>query len=164
VGQVWMKRGANFYLLDQWRDRVDFTGTMSAVVTMTGKHPHATAKLVEDAANGPAIISMLQSKIAGIIAVPAKGSKLARAQAVTPLIEAGNVYLPEPSTHPWVHDFMEECAAFKGVDREVNDQVDAMTQGLSWLNELNYHVPEMDIESGSFVDDASNENFVGGFV
>lgn len=160
VGQVWKKRGANFYLIDQYRARVDFTGTISAVLGMTGKHIESTAKLVEEKANGPAIISALQNKISGIIPINPQGSKLARCQAVAPIVEAGNVYLPDPIANPWVHDFIEECAAFRGGDGEYNDQVDAMSQALLWMNELNYHVPEMDMEEGSFIGD---DQAVGGF-
>jgi len=56
------------------------------------------------------------------------GGKIARAAAVSPLIEAGNVYLPHPSYAHWVNDFVEECAAFPNGAHD--DQVDAMTQAL----------------------------------
>jgi predicted phage terminase large subunit-like protein len=56
------------------------------------------------------------------------GGKIARAAAVSPLIEAGNVYLPHPAYAPWVNDFIEECAAFPNGAHD--DQVDAMTQAL----------------------------------
>ena len=51
---------------------------------------------------------------------------MARAAAISPLIEAGNVYLPHPLYAPWVNDFIEECAAFPNGAHD--DQVDAMTQ------------------------------------
>jgi predicted phage terminase large subunit-like protein len=54
--------------------------------------------------------------------------KVARAMAVSPLIEAGNVYLPHPLYAPWVNDVIEECAAFPNGAHD--DQVDAMTQAL----------------------------------
>ena len=57
-----------------------------------------------------------------------EGGKVARAAAVSPLIEAGNVYLPHPDYAPWVGDFIEECAAFPNGAHD--DQVDAMTQAL----------------------------------
>jgi predicted phage terminase large subunit-like protein len=57
-----------------------------------------------------------------------EGGKVARAAAVSPLIEAGNVYLPHPQFMPWVNDFIEECAAFPNGAHD--DQVDAMTQAL----------------------------------
>ena len=53
---------------------------------------------------------------------------MARARAVSPLIEAGNVYLPRPQIAPWVNNFIEECAAFPNGAHD--DQVDAMTQAL----------------------------------
>src|SRR6185369_7597794 len=112
----------------QVRDRMDFPATVKAIESLSAKHPAAVAKLVEDKANGPAVISTLKSKISGLIAVEPRGSKEARASAVSPAIEAGNVFLPAPSAAPWVHDFIEECAAFpKGAN---DDQVDAMTQAL----------------------------------
>jgi len=57
-----------------------------------------------------------------------KAGRVARAAAVSPLIEAGNIYLPHPSWAPWVNDFIEECAAFPNGAHD--DQVDAMTQAL----------------------------------
>ncbi len=131
VGQVWGKKGASAYLLDQVRDRMDFPATLKAIESLSAKWPAALAKLVEDKANGPAVISTLKSKIAGLIAVEPRGSKEARASAVSPAIEAGNVFLPAPSLWPGVHDFIEECASFpKGAN---DDQVDAMTQALDRL-------------------------------
>lgn len=128
VGQVWGRKGADKYLLDQVRDRMDFPSTVVAVRTLSAKWPMARAKLVEDKANGPAVISTLKKEIPGLIAVQPQGSKEARASAVSPDIEAGNVYLPDPSTAPWVHGFIEECAAFPNGAND--DQVDAMTQAL----------------------------------
>lgn len=134
VGQVWGRVGADKYLLDQVRARMDFPATVQAIRTMSAKWPKATAKLVEDKANGPAIIATLKSEVTGLIPVEPQGSKQARAAAVSPQIEAGNVYLPDPSHEPkvpWVHDFIEECAAFPNGAHD--DQVDAMTQALQRL-------------------------------
>ena len=78
------------------------------------------------------VIQMLQHEIPGLLAVNPQGGKIARAAAVSPLIEAGNVYLPHPDYAPWVNDFVEECAAFPNGAHD--DQVDAMTQALlRWL-------------------------------
>lgn len=162
VGQVWKKRGADYFLMDQFRDRIDFSDTITAVLGLSGKHIDANAKLVEDAANGPAVISTLQSKVPGIIAVPPHGSKIARAQAVAPFAEAGNIHLPHPDIAPWIYDFIEECAAFKGAPGEINDQVDGMTQAIIWLQRLDFLIAEREDEVGSFVD--NEENYaVGGF-
>ena len=82
--------------------------TIKAVLHTTAKWPDAKAKYIEDKANGPAVIQMLEKKIPGLIPVNSEGGKEARVNAVAPLMEAGNVYLPHPSIAPWVDDFIEE--------------------------------------------------------
>jgi predicted phage terminase large subunit-like protein len=131
VAQVWGKKDGCFFLLDQVRGQMDFVTTLQAVRNMTAKWPQANIKLIEDKANGPAVISALSQEIFGIIPVEPFGSKVARAQAVTPAIESGNVYLPDPQLAPWVQDFVEECAAFPTGRHD--DQVDAMSQALQRL-------------------------------
>ena len=128
VGQVWGRKGANKYLLDQFRARIDFTGTIRAIRTLSAKWPEGRLKLVEEAANGPAVISTLKQEISGIVPVRAQGSKEARLHAVAPDIEAGNVYIPDPSIAPWIHDYVEELAAFPNGAND--DQVDATSQAL----------------------------------
>lgn len=126
VGQVWGRIGADKYLIDQVRDRMDINATMNAIINMTNKWPKATLKLIEDKANGPAVIQMLKRKVGGLVPVNPDGGKMSRASAIAPEVEAGNVYLP--SSAAWVQDFVEECAAFpKGAN---DDQVDAMTQAI----------------------------------
>jgi predicted phage terminase large subunit-like protein len=71
---------------------------------------------------------MLGREIPGLLPVNPEGGKIARAAAVSPLIEAGNIYLPHPLSAPWVNGFIEECAAFPNGAHD--DQVDAMTQAL----------------------------------
>jgi predicted phage terminase large subunit-like protein len=120
-------KGADKYLLDQVRAHLSFGSTVTAVRTLSAKWPKAHTKLVEDKANGTAVIGTLQHEIPGIIAVEPQGGKEARAHAVSSEVEAHNVYLPEGV--PWVNDFIEECAAFPASAHD--DQVDAMTQALT---------------------------------
>ena len=62
------------------------------------------------------------------VPVNPEGGKQARAHAVSPQIEAGNVYLLDAEVAVWVGGFVDECAAFpQGAN---DDQVDAMTQAL----------------------------------
>lgn len=136
VGQVWAQRGADVYLLDQVRGRMDFPATCRAMLALSSRWPQAHAKLVEDKANGSAIISQLKSTVGGIIAVNPTESKEARVSAVSPYVESGNVYLPsldpaDPSHRPWVAGFVEECAAFPNGTHD--DQVDPMSQALNRL-------------------------------
>jgi predicted phage terminase large subunit-like protein len=131
VGQVWMRRGADAYLLDQVKGRMDFVETCSKVREFSARWPQAVLKLVEDKANGPAVISSLRHTVPGIVPEEPQGSKTARAAAVSPLVEAGNVHLPTPEVAPWVGDLIEECAAFPNATHD--DQVDALSQGLNRL-------------------------------
>lgn len=80
------KRGADKYLLDQVRDRMDFPATLRAIRSLTAKWPRAGVKLIEDKANGSAVIQTLQREIPGIIGVNPEGGKIARAQAAAPSI------------------------------------------------------------------------------
>jgi len=131
VGLVWMRRGSNAYLLDRVRGRYDFVETCQQFRVLSARWPQATLKLVEDKANGPAVIAALRRTVPGIVPEEPHGSKEARAAAVSPLVEAGNVYLPSPELAPWVGDFIEECAAFPNGAND--DQVDAMSQALNRL-------------------------------
>lgn len=130
VGQVWALDGANTYLLDQARGRWGFSETCQQIETMKAKWPGSSAIYVEDKANGPAVIDALKSRIPGLVPVNPEGGKEARAAAVQPFVEAGNVWLP-PATHPWVQDLIEEAAAFP--QGKHDDQVDALTQALTRL-------------------------------
>lgn len=127
-GDVWKKFGARFYLCDNMRDRMDFTSSIRSIRSMTAKHPNVFRKLIEDKANGPAVISSLQNEISGIIPVNPKTSKAARGHAVAPLWEAGNVYLPDPTIAPWILDWIEEVVGFPTAKND--DRFDTMTQAL----------------------------------
>jgi predicted phage terminase large subunit-like protein len=129
VGQVWARYGLDLFLLDQVHDRLSFTATCAALRDMAAKWPQATLKLVEDKANGTAVINSLRRQVPGLVPVEPDGSKEARARAVTPFIEAGSVYLPAPELCPWVGGFRDEHASFPNGSHD--DQVDACTQAIN---------------------------------
>ena len=143
AGHVWQKTGANYYLVDRVHDHMGISDTMRAIRTLTAKHPRARAKLVEDKANGPAVIELLKKEISGLIPIDPQGGKVVRAQAIAPYAEAGNIFLPQPSVAPWIHDFLEECAAFPNAVHD--DDVDAMSQGINYLaSTVNSSLPPRD--------------------
>lgn len=140
VGQVWCRHAGRFYLVDQVRERMNSVDTIHAIRNFTMRYPKATAKLIEDKANGPAVIATLQNEVAGIIPVKPRGSKDARLEAVIPLIHSGNVHVPGKknakdewvASSNWVAEFIEEHAAFPNGTND--DQVDACTQALTYLH------------------------------
>jgi predicted phage terminase large subunit-like protein len=131
VGQVWGRKDADFYLAHQVRDRLDFPGTLRAIERVSKQWPDVTTKLVEEAANGHAVIATLRDKVPGIVGVKPAGSKEARLVAVSGLVESGNVWIPEQSVASWADDFIEEAVVFPNGAND--DQVDAMTMALSRL-------------------------------
>jgi len=131
VGQVQAALGADRYLLDQVRDRLDLPGTLAAVRRLSARWPNVELKLIEDKANGPAVIQSLRHEIRGIVEVNPEGGKISRAAAASPQLEAGNWYLPDPRVAPWVEPFLGECAAFPA--GAYDDQVDAGSQGAKRL-------------------------------
>ena len=131
VGQVWAQHGADRLLLDQFRDRADIVATVAAVERMRERWPRTRTTWIEDAANGPAVISMLKRKLSGLNPRRPIGDKRSRAWAVQGDVEAGNVWLPAPEQAEWVRDLIDECAAFPNGAHD--DQVDALTQALNNL-------------------------------
>jgi predicted phage terminase large subunit-like protein len=143
VGQVWGKKDANFFLIDQVRDRMDIVATMAAIRTLSAKYPQCSAKLVEDKANGTAVISLLNREIPGLIAIEPEGGKIVRAAAIAPYTESGNIYLPEPAKKPWIHDYIEEFASFPNGAND--DQVDATSQAINWMQSQNDYWAESSV-------------------
>lgn len=131
AGGVWGRKQANYFLLDVDHRRMGFAETMKAIRSMSDKWPNAKSKYIEDKANGTAIIEMLKDEISGIIPVNPDGGKEARANAVSPLFEAGNVYLPHPNMCSWVDDLIEELVSFPNAAHD--DLVDMTTQALNQL-------------------------------
>jgi len=131
VGQVWGVLGGDRYLIDQVRARMNFVDTRIAIRAFASKWPLSRGYLIEGKANGPAVIASLRHEIAGLVEIEPEGGKVARARAIEPQVEAGNVYIPDPSVAPWVSDFLEETASFPMGAHD--DQVDAMTQLLNYV-------------------------------
>ena len=129
VCTIWARYGSSIYLIYRLRKRMNFPETLKAFQSVTQMFPWVGAKYVEEKANGVAVIQMLQSHVPGIIAVDPAGGKETRAHAVSYMIQAGNVFLPNPAHYPWVeNEFIPEFTAFpKGED---DDQVDSTTQAL----------------------------------
>jgi predicted phage terminase large subunit-like protein len=130
--QAWWKIGANRYLVDQIRGKWAFPTLVANLRAFIRKHEECKARLIEDKANGSAVIQTLRDEITGLIAVDPKGGKIARAHAVSPQLEAGNFLLPEPRLQPWVSDFIQECAKFPKATND--DQVDCFTQAATYMD------------------------------
>jgi len=129
VCTVWGEAQNGYYLLDVWRARVEFPELKRVAVALDARD-NPSAVPVEDKASGQSLIQELQRETK-IPVIPFKvdSNKVARAYAVTPLIEAGRVFLPENA--PWLFDYIEELSAFPNAEHD--DQVDSTTQALAFM-------------------------------
>lgn len=155
--QVWGKRNANYYLIDRLKERLDFIGTIVAIKKMLEKHKNITYKYIEDKANGSAIISVLKNQVDGIIAVEPEGGKVARANAISYLVEGGNVFLPEEAE--WVEEFVDEWSKFPNAEHD--DEVDCGTQALNKLRNVYADVAESFTEHFNFEFEKPKQNPLG---
>jgi predicted phage terminase large subunit-like protein len=127
VGQVWQKYEGIHYLRDQVRGRWSFNEQLSQIRNVANLYPQVTAHLVEKAANGASAIDTLKHELSGIVPVKPEGSKEIRAQAVAPMVEAGQVSLPSDAA--FTSDLLAELQGFPN-SAPHDDQVDALSQAL----------------------------------
>jgi predicted phage terminase large subunit-like protein len=127
VGQVWGRFRQTYYLIDQVRGRWDFSETVQQVKQLSMRYPKSVKKIIEDKANGPALVSHLKQEIHGFKLWNPRSDKMSRLQSVTPILESGNVLLP-PRDKPWVRGLVDELISFPVAKHD--DQVDALTQAL----------------------------------
>jgi predicted phage terminase large subunit-like protein len=139
VGQVWGVWGKNFYLIHEVRAHMTFTETIRAILLLSANYPEARIKLIEDKANGPAIIESAKKQVHGLVPFPEKGkplgSKESRVKSISHIWEGQNVYLPNPLIASWIEDFISELASFPNGKRD--DRVDSMSQAFIHLDQSN---------------------------
>lgn len=133
VGGTWSRLGANCYLRRERRGRMGFPETKRAVKEEAKAFPEASLKLVEDKANGPAIISELRDTIEGLVGASDPGGVLAQAWAVSPMVEAGQVWIPHPEEWPEVEEWLAEMCGYPKATYD--DRVASATQALKRLQE-----------------------------
>lgn len=147
VGQLWGQDLGERYLLRQVRQRMGLGDTIQAVRDLSawtqqhfGRLGHHSV-FIENAANGPEVISTLRRELGTVVPVTASTDKVVRAWAIEPLVRGGSVFVPgdrvmSPNgwvpdtarTPAWCQGLLSECAAFPNTTHD--DQVDALTQAL----------------------------------
>jgi predicted phage terminase large subunit-like protein len=129
VGQCWGENKANVYLLAQERDVWPYPVAKKKVKAFAEAWPAYHEILVEDAAAGAPLVAELKGEIRKLIAVTPTGSKQARLEFVASMFEAGNIWLPHPTSAPWVSELVEEVVTFPNAEHD--DQVDTLSQALA---------------------------------
>lgn len=126
---VWLLAGGVFYLADCIEEKADFVDTIDLLRSIIARWPGVYLKLIEDKANGPAVISVLKRKVPGIEAVTPLGGKIDRANAIAPLVRTKSVAIL--AGQPWTERVLYQVGNFPRVPND--DHVDAMSQALAYM-------------------------------
>ena len=127
VCTTWVYTNTGFYLIDVWRGRVEFPELKRKVVELAKLHS-VNEILIEDKASGQSLIQELQrNTVLPIKPIKVENDKIARVHSVTPIIEAGKVYLPKDAH--WLKGFLDEMEEFP--NGEFDDTVDSVSQFLN---------------------------------
>lgn len=148
AGGAWARRGPHKYLMDLvWRP-LSFTETCAEIEAQTGRRPNLGAKVIEDKANGPAVINFLSDKVPGLVpfGVNQYGSKEARAAATAWHVEGGNVFIPLHAE--WRDRYIAaHSAAPKGDGMDAVDQQSQIL--LRWQSGGEWDSSAFDVGAGS---------------
>jgi predicted phage terminase large subunit-like protein len=127
--QVWGKIGIHYYLVERVKKIMGFVDTIQTLREVIARHSDYNAIIIEDKANGSAIIDVLKREFVGVIPIQPEGGKEARASAIAPIVESGCVHLSVNDD-----DMVNECCDFPNADHD--DDVDAMSQALNRLRNV----------------------------
>jgi predicted phage terminase large subunit-like protein len=126
VCTTWLvARGKKWYLINVWRDRVDYP-ELKAKAQSLALEWKAQRVLVEDSGAGTALVQELRGRVPGVIAVKSQRDKVTRMAVASSKIEAGQVFVPERA--PWLADLEAELFVFPGGRHD--DQCDSISQAL----------------------------------
>lgn len=90
---VWGFKYPNLYLLDLVWDQMDFMATCAAIRKLKALWGCRDI-VIEEAANGVAILNVLRAEFPAVLPVKPEGSKVSRIMASAPFLAAGNVFYP----------------------------------------------------------------------
>ena len=122
VATVWLGRGDHCFLLDLWRERVDYPDLKRAALRLRDKYPTATL-LIEDKGSGTSLIQELRAFNVAVIAINPQGDKPTRVANISARFEAGAVFFPKSA--PWLDPLKAELLGFPNVKHD--DQVDSVS-------------------------------------
>lgn len=132
IGVIGVKENKR-YILNVVNQRLGMMATEKELRRQRKLYRTISAILVEDTANGPAIIERLKHNVSGVIAIDPRGGKLARLYAASGEWEAGDWYVDRNAA--WTEPFLEQITKFPNATSD--DMVDMMSQTAVWLQARN---------------------------
>ena len=130
---TFVETAGGYYVADIFRDKLEYPELKRRMNLLAAKW-NPVGILVEDKASGQSLLQDLrrETKLLLLAQMP-KGEKLQRLAAVTPMIEAGRLFLPKNAK---LANMLElELCSFPDVEHD--DMVDALTQFLNWSRNRN---------------------------
>ena len=136
VCTTWLIREKTYYLLDVFREKLDFPDLQKAVIKQALRYS-IRHLLIEDMASGTQLIQSLRRErpdnVPSPEAIKPKEDKVVRMAAQSVKIEQGRVYLPLKAD--WLEELYQELLAFPNGKHD--DQVDSISQFLNWIDNRN---------------------------
>jgi predicted phage terminase large subunit-like protein len=127
IGRIGVK-GRKRYLLNVINAHLGMSAT-EAQIRREREGRKVSAILVEDKANGSAVIERLRRNLPGVVAVNPEGGKLARFMAAAPEWEAGDWYVDRNAA--WTEPLIQQLTTFPNAAHD--DMADMMSQASIWL-------------------------------
>ena len=128
IGIIGVK-GRKRYVLNIVNQRLDAGATEAEIRRQRDVHRPVRAVLVEDKANGPAVIERLKANIPGVVPIQPQGGKTSRMFAAAAEWQAADWYVARNAA--WTEPFIEQITTFPACRHD--DMVDMMTQASVWL-------------------------------
>src|SRR5229473_5974869 len=122
-------KGRRRFLLNVVNAHLDAAATEAEIRRQRDVHRPVCAVLIEDKANGPAVIQRLKVNVPGVVAINPQGGKVARMFAAAPEWQAGDWYVDRNAA--WTEPFVEQITVFPNSAHD--DMADMMSQASAWL-------------------------------
>lgn len=128
-----LDKNGDIYLVDVVRGKYDFPELKQRLIRLNNqwRGRGLRAIYIEDKASGQSLLQELKRE-SGMSVIPYKvvHDKVARVNAILPIIEGGRVFIPDAA--PWLDEFIDETVGFPNSNHD--DQVDAATMAIDILS------------------------------
>ena len=118
------------YIVDYMKERLTFTQVLARMMNMHERWQNEELPIlhiVEEKANGSAVIDVMKQKIAGIIPFdPGNQDKVTRMKVASPYVESGSVLIPGEHKAHWTPSLVSELVKFPFIEHD--DIADAFSQ------------------------------------
>jgi predicted phage terminase large subunit-like protein len=148
-----------YYLLDVFRERLEFQDLLKVVLPQAQKF-RAKTVLVEEQVSGIPFVQMAKKLgVQGLLGIKHRADKQTRVRSAIPKIEGGSLLLPKSAS--WLENFLLEYLAFPNAKHD--DQIDAMSQFLNWCTNQEEMIFEADFDH-DYYDGTPDPDSIAGWL